>query len=153
MQLGELLLARHDTVAVAESCTGGGLAQSITAVPGSSNWFEAGFVTYSNRMKSKVLGVDPRVIESHGAVSEEVVRGMLSGALTCAEANVGAAISGIAGPGGATLTKAVGTVCFAVGDSANIIVQTRRFSGDRSSVREQSVIQVLQQLLEFCRLE
>ncbi len=148
-QLGELLLAKKLKVTVAESCTGGGLARAITAIAGSSQWFEAGFVTYSNRMKSELLGVDPAVIDAHGAVSEAVVRMMLGGALIRAHADIGAAISGIAGPGGATPGKPVGTVCIAVGSEGDVASQTCHFDGDRALVREQSVTWALEKLIRF----
>jgi len=135
----------------AESCTGGWIAQCVTEVPGSSGWFDRGFVTYSNDAKSEMLGVDPALIETQGAVSEAVVRAMAAGALRRSQADVAVAVSGIAGPSGGTPDKPVGTVWLAwqrTGQAA----RTRRecFSGDRHAVRRQAVILALRGVLELC---
>ena len=112
-QLGKILLKRHLQCVVAESCTGGGVAAAVTDIPGSSQWFDRGFVTYSNASKQQMLGVPESMIASEGAVSEAVVRAMAEGALAASAAHVSVAISGIAGPDGGTLEKPVGTVWFA----------------------------------------
>ena len=112
-QLGEQLAAKKMKVTAAESCTGGGVAQAITMIPGSSSWFELSFVTYSNRAKQQQLGVNPETLLKYGAVSEEVATAMVSGALRLANADVGVAVSGIAGPDGGSLQKPVGSVWFA----------------------------------------
>lgn len=112
-RLGQLLRGPKHTVTTAESCTGGGIGQAITLVPGSSAWFEAGYITYSNRIKSKLLGVPSALIEAHGAVSEPVVLAMAAGAIQHSAANYAVAVSGVAGPDGGTPNKPVGTVCFA----------------------------------------
>lgn len=146
--LGARLLSENLTVTTAESCTAGGLSHAITDVPGSSQWFEAGFVTYSNKMKEQVLGVDAGLIAQHGAVSEPVVHAMLEGAMWVSQADIGAAISGVAGPGGGSESKPVGTICFAVGSRDNISTFTETFEGDRQGIREQTVICALERLLE-----
>lgn len=148
-RLGEALCARGVIVTTAESCTGGGLAAAITAVPGSSRWFEGGLVTYSNRLKSKLLDVPAAVLVQQGAVSEAVVAAMVDGAVSATGAGVAAAISGIAGPDGGSEDKPVGTVCIAVGNRAHKQILTLNFSGDRSSVREQSVVRALEMLLKW----
>lgn len=114
-RLGQLLRGPKHTVTTAESCTGGGIGQAITLVPGSSAWFEAGYITYSNRIKSKLLGVPSALIEAHGAVSEPVVLAMAAGAIQHSAANYAVAVSGVAGPDGGTPNKPVGTVCFSAG--------------------------------------
>lgn len=148
-KVAELLTARGDVITTAESCTGGGLAVALTAVPGSSRWFEGGFVTYSNRLKSQLLAVPPSLLEQYGAVSEAVVAAMVEGALQAAGAQLGVAISGIAGPGGGTPEKPVGTVCIAVGGLSSKRILTCNFSGDRNTVRERSVVQALEMLLQW----
>ncbi len=148
-QLGAVLSAGGATVTTAESCTGGGLAAALTAVAGSSVWFEGGLVTYSNRLKSKFLDVPPDVLRQHGAVSEAVVAAMVDGAVSATNATVAAAISGIAGPDGGSEDKPVGTVCIAVGNSAHKHIFTAHFSGDRSAVREQSVVCALEMLVKW----
>jgi nicotinamide-nucleotide amidase len=148
-RVGRALQAKQLTLCTAESCTGGGVAQAITEVAGSSGWFDRGFVTYSNAAKEQMLGVAPALLEQHGAVSEEVAAAMASGALANSGVQVALSTTGIAGPGGAVPGKPVGTVCFgwAIGDS----VRTERlvFGGDRGAVREQTVLHSLQRLLEL----
>lgn len=147
--LGQRLLARGEWLTAAESCTGGWLAQSVTSIAGSSGWFERGFVTYSNAAKMEMLGVPATTLERHGAVSEATARAMAQGALDHSHADWAVAITGIAGPGGATPDKPVGTVCFAwARQGAGCQAQTRHFSGDRAAVREQSVRHALMVLLE-----
>ncbi|HEY1325712.1 MAG TPA: CinA family protein [Casimicrobiaceae bacterium] len=145
--LGEALQARGWRAATAESCTGGLVAGAITDVAGSSNWFERGFVTYSNEAKSELLGVPAALIDEHGAVSEQVARAMAEGALARSAADVAVAITGIAGPGGATATKPVGTVCLAFarrGEAAH--ANTRHYAGTRAEVRAAAVREALETL-------
>ena len=147
-QLGRQLVARNFMVTTAESCTGGLVSAAMTDIAGSSSWFERGFVTYSNHAKVEMLGIAADVIEHHGAVSEEVARAMAEGALLESRAQLAVAITGVAGPGGGTRDKPVGTVCFAwvVMDEA-AQSETMHFDGDRAQVREQSVRHALGGLL------
>jgi nicotinamide-nucleotide amidase len=144
-------LAAHGAMlATAESCTGGWAAQALTALAGSSNWFERGFVTYSNGAKREMLGVRAETLARHGAVSEETAREMALGAIAHSGASVALAITGIAGPGGGTREKPVGTVCFAWAlQGAAARSETRHFSGDREAVRRQSVERALAGVLEL----
>ena len=138
--LGNRLLERGASVAVAESCTGGWVAQTLTAIAGSSAWFDRGFVTYSNAAKCDMLGVPETTLARHGAVSEATARAMAQGALGHSVADWTLAITGIAGPSGGSPDKPVGTVCFAwASRDGGCEAQTRLFSGDRAAVREQSV--------------
>ncbi|HCG6404849.1 TPA: nicotinamide-nucleotide amidase [Vibrio parahaemolyticus] len=143
-----VLLARHGHVlTTAESCTGGGVAAAITDIAGSSGWLDRAFVTYSNEAKMEMLGVQLQTLEAYGAVSEPVVTEMVLGALKHSNATVGVSISGIAGPGGGSEEKPVGTVCFAFADNQGWqLVETMHFSGNRAEVREQAVIHALSQL-------
>jgi len=144
------LMARGEMLATAESCTGGWAAQALTALAGSSNWFERGFVTYSNAAKEEMLGVRPETLAHHGAVSEEAAREMALGALSHSRAAVALAITGIAGPSGGTLEKPVGMVCFAWAAKGGATrSETRRFAGDREAVRRQSVERALAGVLEL----
>ncbi len=147
-QLGAQLAERELMVATAESCTGGLVAAALTAIAGSSAWFERGFVTYSNHAKIEMLDVAATLIEAHGAVSEEVARAMAEGALLESRAQTALAVTGIAGPGGGSADKPVGTVCFAwvLMDGA-AVSETVRFDGDRDAVRDQSVRHALGGLL------
>jgi nicotinamide-nucleotide amidase len=148
-RLGAVLLSRGEWLAVAESCTGGWLAQSVTAIAGSSAWFDRGFVTYSNAAKADMLGVPESTLERHGAVSEATARAMAQGALAHSRADWSVAVTGIAGPGGGTPEKPVGTVCFAWAQrDGGCEALTRRFIGDRAAVREQAVALALNGLLE-----
>jgi nicotinamide-nucleotide amidase len=147
-QLGRKLIERNLMVTAAESCTGGLVAAAMTDIAGSSAWFERGFVTYSNHAKVEMLGVAPDLIEAHGAVSEEVARAMAEGALLESRAQLAVSITGIAGPGGGTRDKPVGTVCFAwVAMDLPVHSETMHFIGDRAQVREQSVSHALGGLL------
>lgn len=147
-RLGQALISRGEWLTAAESCTGGWLAQSVTAIAGSSGWFERGFVTYSNLAKVEMLGVPETTLERHGAVSEATARAMAQGALTHSRADWSVAITGIAGPSGGTPEKPVGTVCFAwAGKVGGCTAQTCHFPGDRAAVREQSVRHALAGLL------
>lgn len=147
-QLGNSLLARGELLTAAESCTGGWLAQSVTAIAGSSAWFDRGFVTYSNAAKMDMLGVPETTLARHGAVSEPTARAMAQGALAHSLADWSVAITGVAGPSGGSPEKPVGTVCFAWAQKdAGCEAQTCHFSGDRAAVREQSVAHALKGLL------
>ncbi len=151
-QLGSRLQALGWRVATAESCTGGGIAAALTAVAGSSGWFEYGLVTYANRAKQQLLGVSERSLERDGAVSEAVVREMAEGALRLSGAELAIAVSGIAGPGGGTPEKPVGTVWLGWalgGEQPETGASCHRFEGDRASVRTQSVIAALEILLRL----
>lgn len=146
--LGTYLEPLKRSVTTAESCTGGGIAQAITAVAGSSAWFNGGFVTYSNACKSSLLGVPAELISRCGAVSEEVVHAMAEGAALRMQAEYAVAVSGIAGPGGGSEDKPVGTVCFGWRAMGKVRVERCWFAGDRTAVREQSVIHALEGMLE-----
>lgn len=148
VRLGEALLARHAQVATAESCTGGWIAKALTDVPGSSQWFGAGLVSYSDRAKTELLGVPADLIETHGAVSEPVVRAMVDGCLQRTHAEVGVAVSGVAGPDGGSADKPVGTVWFAFATPSGIDSERCRFDGGREVVRRQTVAHALAGLLE-----
>ncbi|MCU7915368.1 MAG: nicotinamide-nucleotide amidohydrolase family protein [Candidatus Thiodiazotropha sp. (ex Gloverina cf. vestifex)] len=135
---------------VAESCTGGWLAKVLTDLPGSSAWFDRGYVTYSNEAKQSILGVRSDTLMAHGAVSEETVAEMVRGALTESGADLALAVSGIAGPGGGSVEKPVGTVCFAwQRRGATPQVSREIFEGDREQVRRQSVGYLLERLDEM----
>lgn len=141
---GERLQQRSLKVVTAESCTGGWVAACLTAIAGSSAWFERGFVTYSNDAKRETLGVSSEVLDANGAVSEAVACEMARGALRKSRADVAVSVTGIAGPGGGSPDKPVGTVCFAwAGPRDAVVCQTVRFSGDREEVRRQSVAEAL----------
>lgn len=146
---GEALRARGLRLATAESCTGGWVARALTAIAGSSDWFERGYVAYSNAAKREDLGVPAQTLERHGAVSEETARAMAAGALARARADCALAVTGIAGPAGGSAAKPVGTVCFAWARGSKMRSETRHFDGDRESVRRQSVIRALQGILEW----
>lgn len=147
LEIGRQLSAGGLRCATAESCTGGWLAQTLTAVPGSSDWFERGFVTYSNEAKQELLGVTEAMLQRHGAVSEPVARAMAEGALKHSRAQRSVAITGIAGPAGGTPEKPVGTVVFAwAGTGQDTRSETCRFAGDRAAVRWASVMHALRGL-------
>jgi len=149
-RIAAALLKKRAMLATAESCTGGWAAQALTAIAGSSRWFERGFVTYSNAAKEEMLGVRPQTLARHGAVSEETAREMALGALAHSRADVALAITGVAGPSGGSAEKPVGTVCFAwAAKGALARSETRRFAGDREAVRRQSVERALHGVLEL----
>ncbi|HET8801256.1 MAG TPA: nicotinamide-nucleotide amidase [Marinobacter sp.] len=149
-ELADRLLARRHTIATAESCTGGWVAKVLTDRAGSSAYMVGGLVTYSNEAKQQLLGVTPGSLAAHGAVSEPVVREMVAGALATTGADIAVAISGVAGPGGGSEDKPVGTVWFAWGSSAtNTEAVIRRFDGDRDQVRRQAVCFALRGVSEF----
>jgi nicotinamide-nucleotide amidase len=146
--LAQLLVERQWMLATAESCTGGLIAGACTDLAGSSEWFDRGFVTYSNEAKTEMLGVDAALITAHGAVSEVVARAMAFGAVRHSRANVGVAVTGIAGPTGGSPDKPVGTVWF--GFQVDGVLSSERvlFTGDRASVRAQAVQHALQGLVQ-----
>jgi nicotinamide-nucleotide amidase len=149
-KVGHDLKGRALMLATAESCTGGWVAQLVTSVDGSSAWFERGFVTYSNAAKRELLGVSTTVLSRYGAVSEQTVRAMAEGALKASHADVTLAITGIAGPGGGTSEKPVGTVWVAwAGKKRKTVMEKYLFSGDRNGVREQAVAGALTGLVNF----
>ena len=151
-ELGELLKLKDYSFTCAESCTGGWVGHALTSIPGSSEWFGSSFVTYSYEAKTQILGVSSEDLDTFGAVSEEIVEQMVSGALHKSDANVGVAISGIAGPAGGTDTKPVGTVCFAwkIGGQ-DVITSTEYFAGDRNEVRYSSVERALMGTIELVK--
>ena len=149
VKVGELLRTNGQRLTTAESCTGGWIAQCLTAIAGSSDWFERGFVTYSNDAKREMLGVEADTLVAHGAVSEATAAAMAAGALRHSHADWALAVTGIAGPGGGSKDKPVGTVCFGwAAVDGRVDTQTVRFAGDREQVRAQSVAHALAGLLE-----
>lgn len=146
-RLATLLRERQWMLATAESCTGGLIAGACTDRAGSSEWFERGFVTYSNEAKSEMLGVDAALIEAHGAVSEVVARAMAFGAVRHSRAQAAVAVTGIAGPTGGSPAKPVGTVWFGFMVDGKLSSEMRRFDGDRAAVRRQTVEHALQGLM------
>lgn len=138
-RLGQACVARRVFVTAAESCTGGGVASAITAVAGSSAYFETGYVTYANAAKTRLLGVPEAILDAHGAVSRETVEAMVAGACAESGADIGVAISGVAGPGGGSAEKPVGTVWLAWGDAPHQRAERYHFDGDRVAIREQAV--------------
>jgi nicotinamide-nucleotide amidase len=142
------LLKRHATVATAESCTGGWIAKTITDIPGSSEWFEYGFVSYGNNAKTDLLGVAAELIDQYGAVSEEVAQAMVRGAAERAAAQFAVAVTGVAGPTGGTPEKPVGTVWFAWQFAGKVDTECQQFDGDRDTVRRQTVTAALLGLAE-----
>jgi nicotinamide-nucleotide amidase len=147
-RLGAAALARGAMIATAESCTGGLVAGAITAIAGSSTWFERGFVTYSNLAKEQQLGVAPSTIERFGAVSEETAKAMAQGAVRGAAAQWAVAVTGIAGPDGGSPDKPVGTVWFAWAGPGFVETLQRQFDGDRTAVRDASVRVALEGLVD-----
>jgi nicotinamide-nucleotide amidase len=145
--LADVLLANHFKLATAESCTGGLIAAACTDLAGSSEWFECGFVTYSNQAKTEMLGVNARLITAYGAVSEPVAQAMAQGALHHSEAQVSVAVTGVAGPSGGSDDKPVGTVWFAWGLPWGITTQVQHFDGDRAAIRAATVQHALGHLL------
>ncbi len=151
-ELGTLLNRKNYFFTTAESCTGGWVGQSLTSVPGRSSWYGCGFITYSNIAKRKILDVSKDTLISHGAVSQEVVEEMVNGALKKSKANLGVAISGIAGPGGGTSERPVGTVCLAwkLNDLPASSV-TEVFEGSREEVRFKSVSKALKEAINLLK--
>jgi nicotinamide-nucleotide amidase len=151
-ELGALLNKKNYFFTTAESCTGGWVGQSLTSVPGSSSWYGCGFITYSNIAKHKILEVSKDTLNNHGAVSQEVVEEMVIGALKKSRANLGVAISGIAGPGGGTPERPVGTVCLAwkLNDLPPLSI-TEVFDGSREEVRFKSVSKALEEAISLLK--
>lgn len=148
-RLGKALLKARLRLVTAESCTGGWAAQAVTAVPGSSDWFERGYVTYSNSAKQQLLGVRATTLRRHGAVSVQTAREMARGALRSGGGDISLAITGVAGPGGGSAAKPVGLVCFAWARGRRIRSESRRFRGTRREVRRRSVIHALKGVLQW----
>lgn len=149
--LADSLQKKHWLLATAESCTGGLIAAACTELAGSSAWFERGFVTYSNAAKTELLSVGAGLIAQHGAVSEEVARAMVQGAIHHARAQVAVAVTGVAGPSGGSAAKPVGTVCFGFMVDGQLSSATHRFAGERHQVRQTAVRQALQGLLALLK--
>jgi nicotinamide-nucleotide amidase len=147
--LGKHLQSLKAQVTTAESCTGGGIAEAITRISGSSVWFEAGYVTYSNAQKTRQLNVPAELFSSVGAVSREVVEAMVSGAQEKSQAHFAVAVSGVAGPDGGSADKPVGTVWFAWGAGQQLVSERRQFDGDRDQVRRQTVKAALEGLIQL----
>ncbi len=149
-ELGDRLRARGWMLATAESCTGGWVGQLLTAIPGSSAWYERGFITYANAAKQEMLGVPATTLDTFGAVSEETAQAMAVGALAHSHAQAALAISGIAGPGGGTPQKPVGLVCYgwALADGTQMS-STCRLDGDREEIRSRAVAAALRGLIEL----
>ena len=148
-KLGRRLKAAGEKLVTAESCTGGWVAQAVTSAAGSSDWFERGFVTYSNASKQELLGVKGKTLKIHGAVSEQTAREMAQGALARSKGTLALAVTGVAGPGGGTAAKPVGMVCLAWARKGKVRSETRHFSGGRESVRRKSVVYALQGVLNI----
>ena len=147
-QLGEMLCKKNAKLTTAESCTGGGISEAITAVSGSSQWFEFGFVTYANSAKQQLLGVSKKTLDQYGAVSEQVVEQMAQGAIQQSQADYAIAVSGIAGPDGGTEDKPIGTVWVCWQTPTRSWTQQLMLSGDRQAVRTAAIKNSLQQLLQ-----
>jgi nicotinamide-nucleotide amidase len=147
------LLRRQWMLATAESCTGGMVAAACTDLAGSSAWLERGFVTYSNAAKTQMLGVDAQLIATHGAVSEPVARAMAQGALHHSAAQVALAITGVAGPGGGSAAKPVGTVWFAFAGPWGVCSDVQHFGGERAAVRQAAALHALSRLAAHCAAE
>ena len=152
-ELGRQLMAAKAQVTTAESCTGGGIAEAITRIAGSSAWFEAGYVTYSNAQKTKQLDVPGELFATVGAVSQQVVEAMVRGAQANSGARFAVAVSGVAGPDGGSAEKPVGTVWLAWGDGEQLFSRRRQFAGDRAEVRRQTVEAALAGLLRLLAQE
>lgn len=153
-QVGAALKSRGLMLASAESCTGGWVGEAVTSVAGSSHWYDRGFITYTNESKQEMLDVSAQTLAEFGAVSEQTVREMAAGALKHSRAHITLAISGIAGPGGGTPNKPVGTVCMAWATRNGVgLSQTFHFQGDRTEVRRQAVVAALHGLLRMIEEE
>ncbi len=146
-----LLINNGWMMVTAESCTGGMMAAACTDLPGSSTWFERGFVCYSNASKTEMLGVDVALIDTFGAVSEPVARAMALGALAHAHAQVAIAVTGVAGPGGGSADKPVGTVWFGFTLGQSVSTEAKQFAGDRAAVRHATVRHALARVAELIR--
>ncbi len=148
-QLAVFLLKDSLKLVTAESCTGGMISAACTDLAGSSNWFERGFVTYSNEAKTEMLGVDAALIDKHGAVSEQVARAMAFGAVRHSTAQISIAVTGVAGPSGGSAAKPVGTVWFGFSVQGSLHSEMMRFEGDRAAVRTQTVMHALQKVISL----
>lgn len=152
-ELGAALKARGFMLALAESCTGGMVAQAVTSVAGSSAWFDRSFVTYSNAAKIEMLGVSPQTLERFGAVSEQTAREMTEGALKHSQAHIAGSITGIAGPDGGSIEKPIGTVCFAwIGVNMPVTTTTANFLGNREQIRQQATLTMMAGLVDRLNL-
>lgn len=157
-RLGELLSAQRLTLVTAESCTAGGVGFAVTQISGSSGWYDRGFITYSNDAKQQLLGVPAGYLRDYGAVSEPVARAMALGALSHSSAQIAVGVTGVAGPGGGTLDKPVGTVCFGWAirrDPAQapwVKTRTMHLTGDRAAVRTQAIVAALVGLIELLQV-
>jgi len=149
--LAQILLSRNWTVSLAESCTGGLVCTTLPALAGSSEWFERGYITYSNEAKTECLDVSAQLIESHGAVSEHVAKAMAEGARINSGSDVAISITGIAGPAGGSAEKPVGTVCFGWATENQTLTKTMCFDGDRQMVRQQAAEFALTELIALLR--
>jgi len=151
LELSRLLRQAGLMICTAESCTGGLIAKTLTDLAGSSVWFERGFVTYSNQSKMGMLGVQPASLDQFGAVSEAVAAEMVCGALNHSKAQVAIAVTGVAGPGGGSEVKPVGTVCFGFAVPAHRVTETQWFSGDRQQVRQASLGYALTRIIALLK--
>lgn len=152
-EIAQILTKDGYKLATAESCTGGMISAACTSVAGSSDWFDCGFVTYSNEAKSELLGLDAALITQHGAVSEAVARAMAFGAVRHSHAQISMAVTGIAGPTGGSADKPLGTVWFGFSIHGNLHSETRKFDGDRAAVREATVLHALQRVLALLKAD
>jgi nicotinamide-nucleotide amidase len=148
-KVSDALGPKNLMLAAAESCTGGGIAYTLTAIPGSGDWFDCGFVTYSNTAKNEMLDVPDAVIAQFGAVSEEVAAAMAAGAVANSNADIGVSTTGIAGPTGAVPGKPIGTVCFGWARGDHVHTERLVFPGDREAVREQAIAHALRGILRL----
>ncbi|SEF85726.1 CinA family protein [Nitrosomonas ureae] len=150
VRVGENLMQRGWMLVTAESCTGGWVGQAVTAVAGSSIWYDRGFITYSNRSKCEMLGVQSALLDQFGAVSPQTAQAMVTGALTRSHAQIGLSITGIAGPAGGTAKKPVGMVCFAwASKDGSVQHETHHFKGNRESIRRSAVTTALRGILHL----
>ena len=149
--LAQILLSRNWTVSLAESCTGGLVCATLTELAGSSEWFERGYITYSNEAKTECIGVPALLIESHGAVSEQVAKAMAEGARINSGSNVAISITGIAGPSGGSAAKPVGTICFGWSTENQTLTKTMHFDGDRQMIRQQAAEFAMTELITLLR--
>ena len=146
-RVGRKLRNKKQMLVAAESCTGGGVAQAVTSVAGSSDWFERGYVTYSNASKQELLGVRAKTLRKYGAVSEQTAREMARGALRRGRGTLAVSVTGVAGPSGGSRAKPVGMVCFAWASRRGVRSETRHFRGGRKNVRRRSVVHALEGVL------
>ena len=149
LQLAHLLIDNNQSVCTAESCTGGLIAKTFTDLAGSSVWFDRGFVTYSNQAKADMLGVHLSIIDAEGAVSEPVVVEMAKGALKNSEADFSISVTGVAGPGGGSPAKPVGTVWIGVASGLEVNATRYQFDGDRNAVRQLTLVQAIHNLIDL----